>query len=254
MTELRTAMATASIALVHSVWWKRRVNQHVFSGAWSCVAWSSWTAQSIMEDYGVEPDRVNVIPPGVDTSRLHPSDRADGPVRILFVGGEFERKGGDLLLRAFAQLPGDPELVLVTKSKVPRADRVTVISDLAPNDDRLIELFRTSDIFALPSRAETFGIAAVEASAAALPVVATNIGGLSDIVVDGETGLLLPVADVSAVTTALNTLIYDAELRRRLGANARSRALEKFDGPTNAGRLFDLATACAINARSGHGS
>jgi glycosyltransferase involved in cell wall biosynthesis len=225
---------------------KHRVNSRVFRNAQSCVGWSSWAANSMIEDYGVEPDRVSVIPPGVDTTMWCPAgDTPRDRFRILFVGAEFERKGGGLLLQAFERLPSHAELYLVTKSSVPRRDRVVVIDDLAPNDPRLIELYRSSDVFVLPSLAETFGIAAVEATATGLPVVATAIGGLPDIVVDGETGFTIRPGDVDGLTEALLRLDRDSDLRVLLGRRARARAVTHFDARTNANRLFELALAAA---------
>ncbi len=222
-------------------WWKHRVNRRVFEDAAWCVGWSSWVASSFVDDYGVDPARVAVIPPGVDTQRWRPpADRTITGTRILFVGGEFARKGGDLLVDSLSGLSDDVELHLVTKTPIPAAERLHVYDDLVPNDPRLIELFRTSDVFAIPSRAETFGIAAVEASAMGLPVVASDIGGLSDIVADGETGLVVPPGDAGALAGALRALVDDPALRRRLGAAARTRAVERFDAGTNAARLFDL--------------
>lgn len=227
---------------------KHRWNCRVFGRACRVVAWSSWARDSFVNDYGVAPDRTAVIPPGVDLGQWQPRPHTDrGAATILFVGGEFRRKGGDDLLWAFTQLPrGSAELVLVSRS-APSAlpDGARVVDDLQPNDPRLVELFHTSDIFALPSHAETFGIAAVEASAAGLPVVASAVGGLTDIVVHEETGYTIRPGDREALATRLRLLIDEPELRQRLGAAARRRAAEHFDSSVNAERIFDLARECA---------
>ena len=226
--------------------WKRRVNSRVFREAAWCVGWSSWAARSIVEDYGAAPERVAVIPPGVDLQQWRPVDRpSDDRFRILFVGGDFERKGGQVLLEAFAALPSRAELHVVTKSKLAGTDRIHVVNDMTPNDERLIELFQSSDVFVLPSVAETFGIAAVEASAAGLPVVASRVGGLTDIVADGETGMLVRPGDIKMLADALLQLQSDPAMCGRLGAAARRRAVAHFDASANAGRLFDLVRLAA---------
>ncbi len=170
--------------------WNRRVMQR----AERCVAWSSWVATSLINEYGVESSRVRVIPPGVDIERWSaPSRSRAARPRLLFVGADFERKGGHDLLHAFASLPaGSADLTVVTKSAVPSVEGVRVVGDVGPNDPRLVQLFAESDIFVLPSRAEAFGIAAVEASASGLAVVASAVGGLTDIVEDGRTGFTIP--------------------------------------------------------------
>lgn len=221
-------------------WAKHSWNRHVFHGALLTVAWSSWVQQSLVEDYGLDVARTTVIPPGVDTRYWTPSepDRSR-PLRILFVGGDFVRKGGPDLLRAFADLPeGEAELVLVTKSASDVPAGVTVVTDLGPNDPRLRDLYRSSDVFVLPSRGEAFGIAAVEASACGLPVLASTSGGLTDIVAHGETGYTFDPGDSDTLARRLRELLDSPDVRRRLGAAARRRAVERFDSNANGARLI----------------
>lgn len=227
-------------------WWKHHVNRDVFRSARWCVGWSSWAAESIVRDYGVPQERVHVVPPGLDLELWRPTDRAGrDKVRILFVGGDFDRKGGPDLLEAFRLLPETPELVIVTNSDVRPGERVTVVRDAVPNDRRLLDLYRTSDVFALPTHAEAFGIAAAEATASGLPVVASPVGGLCDIVVDDETGLVVPSGDPIALAKALRRLVTEPALRGRLGAGARRHAERAFDAGRNARRLVDLARSAA---------
>jgi glycosyltransferase involved in cell wall biosynthesis len=232
---------------------KHAWNRHVLRGAAHAVGWSTWARDSFVADYDIAPERTSVIPPGVDTEQFAPATRrTPGPVRVLFVGADFERKGGRLLLDAVAALPeGAAELVVVTKTygtlvpATPPGVAIRVVDDVVPNDRRLVELFRDSDVFVLPSRSETFGIAAVEASACGVPVVASAVGGLTDIVVDGETGFTVPPGDTAALGARVRALVEDVELRRRLGAAARARAIDRFDARTNAGRLLDIVRSAA---------
>jgi len=227
---------------------KHRRNLSVFRNAVQCVAWSTWAAASIVEDYGVDQSRVTVVPPGVDTRMWLPATRGprrpDDAIGLLFVGGEFERKGGDLLLEAIEYLGPRVRATIVTRSEVRPTDGVRVLHDITPNDPRLIAAYRAADVFVLPTRAETFGIAAVEAQAAGLPVIASDLGGLSDIVKDGVTGQLIDVGDVSALCDSISLLIDDAALRGQWARAARLRAVELFDARTNAGLLFSLVRDC----------
>ncbi len=221
---------------------KQHVNTKVFQEAARLLPWTSWAADSLIRDYGVDPRRIEVLPVGVDLEHWRPA----GPVhrervRILFVGANFERKGGFLLLEAFRSLPpGLAQLSVVTHSHVPRLPGVTVYHHIQPNSEALLELYQTSDIFVLPSYAEAFGIAAVEASASGLPVIASSSGGLPDIVVDQETGFLIPVGDVHALAAHLRILVENAELRWRMGHAAYCRARNLFDARKNAARLVQI--------------
>jgi glycosyltransferase involved in cell wall biosynthesis len=97
----------------------------------------------------------------------------------------------------------------------------------------------------LPSNAEAFGISAVEASASGLPVIATETGGLSDIVVDQRTGFLIPVGDVQALATRLRILVENPDLRWEMSLAAHQRAKNRFDARKNAARLVDILVETA---------
>lgn len=230
--------------------YKYQVNRSVFRGAARLLPWSNWARDSLIADYEVDPARIEVVPPGVDLEFWQPGGpRPDGPLRILFVGGDFERKGGDLLLSAFQTLPrGVAELLLVTRSQVPQQEGVRCFNNLRPNDPALIELYRTSDLFALPTQAEAFGIAAVEASASGLPVIATRVGGLTDIVADGETGFLIEAGDVKQLADRLRLLADDRALRQRLGAAARQRSVQRFDARRTSARIVASMQKAAAEA------
>lgn len=223
--------------------YKHRANLRLFREAARILPWSNWTRRSLLEDYGVDARRIEVVPPGVDLTFWEPGNRSDhnDPLRILFVGGDFYRKGGELLLTAFNALPaGSAELLLVTRSRVEHAPGVKVFHDMKPNTPELRALYQSSDVFVFPTRAEAFGIAAVEAAAAGLPVIATAVGGLSDIVVDGETGFLVEPDDLDALVRRLKMLAESPALRIRQGGEARLRAERYFDARRNAGRIVEV--------------
>ena len=112
----------------------------------------------------------------------------------------------------------------------PLRDRVPGALGLVPHDE-LAPLYERAAVMAVPSHREGFGVACAEAMAHGRPVVASAVGGLLDLVVDGETGLLVPPRDVDALRSALERLLGDAALRKRLGEAGRARIREHFTWP-----------------------
>lgn len=232
---------------------KHRRNRLLFQGAARILPWSSWVRDSLISEYGVTSDRITVLPSGVDLDLWKPAteERKSGPMQVLFVGGDFVRKGGETLLEAFRTLPaGSAELTLVTRSDVAPEPGVRVFRDLNSNDPRLVQIFRDSDVFALPTEAEAFGMVAVEAAASGLPIIATSVGGLSDIVIDGKTGYLVPPADAPALAQRLRMLANDPAIRRRMGHAGRVHAEARFDARRNAATLVSVLQEAVGPVRS----
>ena len=107
-------------------------------------------------------------------------------------------------------------------------DAITFIGNLPLVEEVLVD----ADLFLLPSETESFGLAALEALACEVPVIATAVGGLPEVVRDGANGYLLPVGDVEGMAAAALGLLRDEELRREFSRNAREWALERFDQAT----------------------
>jgi glycosyltransferase involved in cell wall biosynthesis len=231
---------------------KRRIVRRAVSRAGAFVSWSEWAKQSLVDDYGADPDRVLVAAPGADLD-LFPKriERgSDGPVRILFVGGDFVRKGGDVLLQAYRErLRGRAELHFVTAHEMPNEEGVFVHNGVKPNSAELLELFTTADIFALPTRGDCLAVVLGEAMAASLPIVTTAVGAHAEAVEDGESGLLVPPDDVSALGDALERLVSDSALRREMGARGRAIAEGRFDAKRNALAVLDLMRDVAGSKR-----
>jgi glycosyltransferase involved in cell wall biosynthesis len=222
---------------------KKRLNQRAFGAARHLVAWSQWAKNSLVTDYGVAPEKISVIPPGIDTAlwrRARPA-RPDGPINLLFVGGDFARKGGDTLLEAFARLPpGLAHLTVVTKTLGAgnNLPGIAVRHDIAPNSAALLQLYADADLFVFPTRGDCLPLAVMEALTSGLPVVTTTVGALPEAVTHGETGWIVPPDDPAALAAALQTLAKDAVLRSQLSAQAAVVGMERFDAATNYGRLI----------------
>ncbi len=224
---------------------KKRLNQRAFGAARRLVAWSEWAKASLVADYGVAPDKITVIPPGIDTGlwRRERPARAAGPLRLLFVGGDFPRKGGETLLSAFERLPpGLAELTIVTKTPLTgnKLLNVTVRQDVQPNSEALLQLYADADVFVFPTRGDCLPLAVMEALTSGLPVVTTTVGALPEAVTHGETGWIVPPDDPAALADALLALAADRALLSRLSAQAAEVGRERFSAATNYGRLIEV--------------
>jgi D-inositol-3-phosphate glycosyltransferase len=218
------------------------------------VAGSVAEAKDLMRLYGASRNLICIAQPGVDLRVLHPRDTAalrsslglDGHRVLLFAGRLEPLKGADTLLGAVAQLCAQPRfdnvitLVIGEDSgdgaaaggERRRLEAVAGGHGLearvrflgAVEHENLADYYALADICVVPSRTETFGLVALEAQALGTPVVASAVGGLTEIVADGQTGVLVADQRPEAFATAIATLLDDAPLRERMGEAARVRA------------------------------
>ena len=139
-------------------------------------------------------------------------------------------KDHGVLLRAFAAVPGEARLKLVGDGKtLPFAKKLAEelgirerVEFKGARDD-VPEILAQTDVFVLASKTETLPISILEAMRAGLPVIATDVGGISEEVVDGETGLLVPAGSVEELSGALTCLLADRQLRIAMGSAGRRR-------------------------------
>ncbi|MGE3268754.1 MAG: glycosyltransferase family 4 protein [Chloroflexota bacterium] len=170
--------------------------------------------------------------------------------RLLFVGGDFRRKGGELLLEFMRGPIGNQcELHIVTREQVSPVRNVFVHRNIGPNDPALLNLFAAADIFVLPSLADCLAVVLMEATAAALPVITTDVGALAEAVQPGESGMLVQAGSGAELSRALGVLIEDAAIRRRMGLAGYALAREKFDASRNGRALLDIIIEAASRGR-----
>ena len=233
--------------------WKRRATERIYQHGDAFFPWSDWVGESLHRDWGIPAQRIHTIPPGVDTNRFHPTSSevlAADRIEVLFVGGDFERKGGPGLLAWAERNLANVRLMVVTRDEIRNApSNVTVRHGIGPNSPELIALYQASHIFALPTVGDCYSMVAMEAMACGVPVVISDIGGIRDIVSDGQTGYLCKPGDTAAFAAKLDALVADTELRNRMAAAARIRATEAFDARDCARRLGDIIAEC-LSTRS----
>ncbi len=208
------------------------------------VTVSEANARHLVEQHGVLRSRIRVIPCGVDTARFEPltaaaSKSSDIP-KIVCVARHVAVKNLNLLLQAFAELKrrgavfqgvlvGDGPLRLELEAACDRLelrDRITFTGALP--QEEVLPWWQQADIAVLSSENEGMPVCLMEAAACGVPAVATAVGGIPELIVDGETGLLVPPAQPDALAGALCSLLANPERRKAMGRAARQRATAMF--------------------------
>jgi glycosyltransferase involved in cell wall biosynthesis len=225
---------------------KKAVVRRAFLAARRCVGWSEWVRRSFVRDYGVPEERTAVQPPGLDLSLWkapeRPPRQAGTPLRMLFVGGDFRRKGGPLLLDVFREsLRGRYELDIVTREPVEPEPGVRVHRGLTAGSDALLGLYRAVDLFVLPTLADCQPVASMEAMAMGLPVVTTRIAANAEVVDEGRSGWLVPPANGRALKECLLALAEDIGGLGAAGQAGVEIVHARYDATRTLDALFSLA-------------
>jgi glycosyltransferase involved in cell wall biosynthesis len=201
-----------------------------------------------LADYAIEAGfparRIRVIPNGIPVRRREPAP-AHNPLVIGTAALLQRRKGIDVLLRASTRLTFPHRLVIAGDGPERReleelARRLGASAEFLGFVPDLAERIEDLGVFVLPSRGENLPIAILEAMALAVPVVATRVGGVPEVIVDGESGLLVEPEDVDGLAAALGRLAEDEELRQRLGRAAAARVAEHFEAGLVARKMVAL--------------
>lgn len=226
----------------------------VLHAATKVFAASQKVAKSLCSaDYRLPPQKVTHLETGVHSPFLSEPLPFRDPGRrpgIVFIGTTLERKGGRLLLDIWRrELKDQADLTLVTLEEVPPEPGLTVINDLTPGNDRIWGILAGVDILCFPSVIDQAPNVILEAMAAGLPVIAHPTGAIPEMVIDGETGLLVDCHQPEAVADALATLVHDVGLRTRMGQAGHQHVYENYN-------MMDTTTAIIdellVAARSGH--
>ncbi len=218
----------------------------------------------------VAPDRVHVIRNGIDTAQYAPDPDTSvltrlgiDPARpaVAFVGRVTRQKGVPVLLRAAERLDPAAQLVLCA-GQADTADLAAEVSGLVGHlratrpgviwipgmlgKDDVIQILSHATVFACPSLYEPLGIVNLEAMACGTAVVGSRVGGIPEVVADGETGLLVPPGDPVALAGALNALVTDPGRAAEMGRQGRARAVAEFSWVKIAGQTVGLYEEVAV--------
>jgi glycosyltransferase involved in cell wall biosynthesis len=229
----------------------RREMRRTLNRADRVVALGEYWRRFLVEDIGVDPARVSVLPNAVVGPPDLPARAADGPCRLIFLGRLLARKGLPELLEALADPRvaglswslrvvgrGDANRYRRQAAALGIGDRVELTGWVPESQARA--WLADSDVFVLPSHYEGLSMALLEAMAIGLAAIVTPVGATPDAVVDGVSGLLVPVGDRAALAASLARVIGDRSLRAALQSGARQAFRERFDIRIHCQRLESL--------------
>lgn len=239
----------------------RRLLSHNLRRADAVTATSDFLSRAT-ERYCGPGTRVATIPFGVDTGVFAPNGRKylEGPVTVGTVKILESNYGIDRLIRAFEKVlnmsPGlDISLLIVgggslekslkkLGNKLGVSNHVTFVGNLP--HAKVMSFLSQIDIFASLPESETFGVSVVEASSCAVPVVVSDVGGLPEVVRDGETGFLVPPMDIDTTARRILTLATDEGLRQKMGAAGRRLVLDAYDWNDSSAQMAELYESLVI--------
>lgn len=204
------------------------------------VAISQGTAQALITDYGITPDKIVTIPIGVMMERYRLPNEMRKPNSILYVGRLDQRKGVSILVKAFITLKNQlPEATLTIAGSGPLANPLREQIRVARMDDSVALLGKVADsdlpllyarhaLLVIPSMLEGLGLVALEGLASGIPVVATDIPGLQDIIEHRKSGILVPSGDSQSMETAMADVLRNPEKYRAIALEGRKWVETRF--------------------------
>jgi glycosyltransferase involved in cell wall biosynthesis len=216
--------------------------QRLASAGHHMLCMSPWFMDGLIESYGVKQGQATLLRPPIDVDTWQPQPRKDPKLlNILFIGGDFYRKGGDMLL-AMAQ---DPRFAscrwhFMTQHEAQNTDKCFFYNGMKADTPEMRSLVQSCDLMVLPTKADCYSHAAIEAGAAGLPTVITDVGGIADIVETGVNGVLLSAPDRCQLEEAVLGYIHEPERLASEGLAARRRVEERNAVPVHMGIIKDV--------------
>lgn len=207
--------------------------RNIFSNMDYVFPHTSWCGRSMVNDFGIPQDKVAGGTLGIDLEKwtIKEDYTNEGKVNLLFVGNEFQRKGGLFLLDVFRQVSDIANLKIVSNDSFLKLITLPEGVEWEANIkyDQIADVFMNADIFLFPTYKEHFGMVQIEALASGLPLISRDVGGVADAVVDGYNGFLMPYESTQeAWVEKIRFLIDHPEERERMGKNSRKLAEENF--------------------------
>jgi glycosyltransferase involved in cell wall biosynthesis len=250
--------------------WRRRIRvAAMIRRAAAIVALSDGTSQVLTRHYWLKPDRSCVIPNAVPVGNFRPANASDRerarerfglpttPLVVAYVGALAEEKGVELVVRCIASVP--PASALIVGDGPDRQRLEQLAAEGAPGRvffagaiDDSQDAFAAADLVVLPSRGgDSMPAVLIEAGLCGLATVVTPVGAITDVVVDGVSGVVVPIDDLTAFTSAVSDLLDDHDRRNKLGSAAAAHCRENFTIEATAPQWAQLLRSVAQRTNRG---
>jgi len=212
--------------------WERKV----FGGLDYIFTFSEWLRQSFINDYNIDSDRVYVVGAGanIPIPEINEKQKFDGRT-ILFIGIDFERKGGKILLEAFRKVKAelsDARLIIIGPNLKDLPDGVECLGYISKNTPeglkRLKQAYSDASVFTMPSLYEPFGVVFLEAMAHGLPCIGADNCAMPEIIDHEKTGFLVPAGDPECLANRIIELLKDVELAKAMGNKGKNKFINNF--------------------------
>jgi len=240
------------------------LSRHVFKKVADIYIVVSTSLLHLLYSLGIPKTKIRVVPNGVDAKRFHPNNKIRMENLILFVGRLVPKKGLLVLLNSLKLLktpvrlaiigpppwPPNPKyfheiLKLVKRINEETFHRVEYLGVL--EKEEIIKWYQKASVFICPSFSEPFGIVNLEALACETPVIASNVGGIPDVVTDHKNGILVPPNDVVRFAQAIQYLLDNERTRRKFGKEGRRLVSEFFSNEVVVKRLCEIYSEIMSN-------
>lgn len=241
---------------------RKKLEKEAYQKASRVLTFSECARRSVIEDFGIDDNKVVTVYAGANIKELPTFEKDYSKKTILFVGKDFDRKGGPTLIKAFKQIKKeirDAKLIIVSEPNLNYPSRMHTIFDLfgitlskpkinlpdlviksAVHYDKLIQLYKDASIFAMPSIQENFGHVFLEAMTYKLPCVGTTVDAMPEIIEDGKSGFLAPPNDHKQLADNLILLLEDENLMKKMGEQGREIVKKHFTWDLVVDRMTEL--------------
>ena len=227
-----------------------RLEKRIFDRSNLVISWSNWAAESVVKDYGINPEKVRVVRNGIRLPEAQSTPQLSArnqQIHLGFVGNDFLRKGGDLLLRVHQEHFADrAHLTLITSHHVRTSSlrNVSVRRDV-PWDELMTQVMPTFDVFVFPTRFDYSPFAVVEAMATGLPVIATSVGSIPEMVNEGVSGFLIEPDNAEQLIDRISWAVNHRHRLREMGDHGRRSALAGYSADQTYPHLLNLLAEVA---------